>query len=117
MANELTSSVSLTYAKSGAVAAVTASKSTDITTGRVIDITQVITTTETQINLVSITSLEEVVIQNLDATNFVLVGHDFWNYTVKVKPGRVALFGSSTNNLWIKANTASCLVRIVAVNS
>ncbi len=117
MANELTSSVSLTYSKGGAVAAVTASKQTDITTGRAMDATFVIGTSEEQIPLGDITSPEEVVVINLDATNFVLVGHDFWNYTVKVMPGRIALFKPSTNNLWMKANAGTPLVRVVVVNS
>jgi hypothetical protein len=117
MANELTSSVSLTYSKGGAVAAVTASKQTDITTGRTLDVTQVIGTSEESVSLVDISSVEEVVIQNLDATNFVEVGAVTTQYSIKVKPGRLALFQPSANALFLKANTAACLVRIVAVNS
>ena len=117
MANELTSSVSLTYSKGGAVAAVTASKQSDITTGRTLDLTQVIGTAEEQVALVDITSVEEVVVQNLDATNFVEVGSATGVYSIKVKAGRIALFQPAANALFIKANTAACLVRIVAVNS
>jgi hypothetical protein len=117
MANELTSSVSLTYSKSGVVAAVTASKQSDITTGRAIDITQVVGTTEESVALVDVASIEEVVIQNLDATNFVEVGSATGVYSIKIKAGRIALFQPAANALFLKANTAACLVRIVAVNS
>lgn len=117
MANELTSSVSLTYSKGGAVAAVTASKQSDITTGRAMDITQLIGTTEEQVTLVDISSVEEVVIVNLDATNYIEVGSATGVYSIKVKAGRLTLFQPAANALYLKANTAACLVRVVAVNS
>ena len=117
MANELTSSVSLTYSKGGAVAAVTASKQSDITTGRAIDITQVVGTTEESVNLVDVASVEEVVINNLDATNYVDVGCATGVYSIRVPAGRIALFKPTANALFLRANTAACLVRVVAVNS
>lgn len=117
MPNELTSSVSLTYSRGGAVAAVTASKQTDITTGRAIDITQVVGTTEESVNLVDVASVEEVVIQNLDATNYVDVGCVTNVYSIRVPAGRIALFKPTANALFLRANTAACLVRVVAVNS
>ena len=117
MASELTKSTTLRYSKGGAVASVDDSVTVDITTGRKTEVTQVVGTTEESLALVDVSSVEELFIKNLDATNYVEIGTVSGAYPIKLKPGRSCSFPPNQNALYLKANTSACLVHIVALNS
>jgi len=117
MANELTTSISLNYAKGNVSARVEAVKQVDVATERALDVTQVIGTSEEQAALVDVASVKRFYVRNLDDTNFVEVGVATGVYPIKLAPGEDALFQPNVNALFLKADTAACLVRIVAVNA
>jgi hypothetical protein len=117
MANELTSAVRLSYSKGGAVASYEGEKKTDIATGRSIDIVQVVGTSQESVGLVDIASIEEVVMVNLDPTNYVDAGCVTGQLGIRIPPGRITIFKPTANALFLQANTAACAVRIIAVNS
>jgi hypothetical protein len=117
MANELTTGISLTYAKGGVVENLSLSKQSDITTGRASKASQVIGTTEEQFALVDVANARYVVVQNLDTTNFVQVGTATGAYSVKLLAGDIALFPPNANALYLKADTAACLVSVLVVGA
>lgn len=126
MANELQVTASLVYSKPvatlGTVSlAVTesgnVSRQIDITSGRKASAAQSIGTAEEQFSVVDVSSVRYFLIQNLDATNFVQVGTATGAYSIKLLPGDVALFPPNASALFLKADTAACLVSIQAVGA
>tara|TARA_R110000765_G_scaffold47794_4_gene98012 strand:+ start:2519 stop:2899 length:381 start_codon:yes stop_codon:yes gene_type:complete len=126
MANELTVSVSLTYNKPVAVIGATnlavdltraTTRQLDITTGRKVELSQVIGTTEETLALVDVANPRYIYIQNLDETNSVQVGTAAGAYSIKLLPGDITLFPPNAAALYLKADTADCLVSIAAVNA
>jgi len=125
MANELTVTAGLVYNKPvsllGAVnlAVATGSSITrqiDIATGREAGASQEIGTAEEQFALVDVSSARYFLIQNLDPTNFVQVGTAPGEYSIKLMPGDPCVFPPNANALYLKADTAACLVSVTVVN-
>lgn len=117
MANELTVGISLTYSKTGVSETLSLSRQADINTGAVAKATQTIGTVEEQFALVDVADARYIVVQNLDATNFVQVGTAAGAYSIKLKPNDFALFPPNANALYLKADTAACKVQILAVEA
>jgi hypothetical protein len=117
MANELTVSASLSYSKDAVVESISLSKQADITSGLRAKASQTVGTSEEQFSLVDVASPRYVIIQNLDDTNFVQVGTATGEYAIKLLPGDIALFPPNATALYLKADTAACLVDITAVNA
>lgn len=116
MANELTVSISFSYAKDGIVESSARSIQDDVVTPRVAKASQIVGTAEEQFALVDVASVRYFEIKNLDATNYVQVGTATGAYSIKLQPGDIAGFPPNANALYLKANTAACLVSITAYN-
>lgn len=118
MADELKVSTGLVYTPPGISENITRSTLIDISAGRVAKATQLVGTSEESFNLVDVASARYFEIQNLDATNFVSVDcNSGAPYCIKLFPGDIATFPPGTNALYMKADTAACLVAVTAVNA
>lgn len=117
MANELTVSASLNYTKLGTPTSVSVTKQMDINAGARINTSQKIGTSEESVAMVDVVSVRYIFVQNLDITNYVEVGAVTGSYPIKLFPGDFALFPPNSNTLFLKANTAVCMVDILAVNA
>jgi hypothetical protein len=117
MANELTTTIGLVYTKTPAPKQLTLTKTSDIATGRATEASQVIGTSEEQFALVDVSTVRYIAVQNTDATNFVQVGTATGAYSIKLLPGDIALFPPNANALFLKSDTAACVVNILAVSA
>ena len=122
MANEIAVSASLSASKGGADVSTSQSISLTMTGEDMVDITQIIGTTQEILNLIDITAPAAYIqVKNLDATNFLLLAADV-NFTANVStfakllPGGIALF-SPSGNVYAKADTASVRIALTAVEA
>jgi len=107
MANELTISAAIAYAKSGAtVNRSVPSASHTISGTAVAQGVASIATSDTTITNVAAPGY--VFVKNLDATNYVQVGPDATNWFIKLKATQWAIFPINGTALHAKANTAAC---------
>lgn len=109
MANELSHSIAISYAKGTPSDLVSRSESTTTTisgtawqAGR-----QTIGTTEEQIDKGDVATIGYVYIRNMDATNYVEIGVVTAQYSIKLPAGKDCWFYSNGNTLYAKANTAA----------
>lgn len=121
MANELTLTGSLSFAK-GRVAAVSMSKvgaQFNVTGANYARLTTSVGTSAF-VALVKggIGTIGYLYIQNLDATNYVEIAEaTSGTGTVKLKPGEFALFRCATSTPSVKANTAACICEYLMVEA
>lgn len=118
MANEITQSIQISAAKSGASVSIQSRERFDMTGADMSQLTQNIGTTAETLNLGDITGApRQLVVKNLDATNFVEVGGDsgLTVFKIKLRPLDCAVFEPNSGTVYAKADTASCLVQIVAI--
>ena len=90
----------------------------DQTTQLMYDSTQVITTAEATIALTGLTNPHLIILHNLDVTNYVEAGFVTTVYGMRLRPASFpSCFAINTGitSIFLKANTASCKVRIVAI--
>lgn len=119
MANEITSSISLSASKSGATVGFATSKSTTMAGAVVFQTVQTIGTTTEAINFPADFSgiPSWLLIYNMDATNFVLIGLDNANPMTqtfaKLRAGEFMLLPASTATLYADADTASVNIMVV----
>ena len=88
------------------------------TTQLLFDSTQSIATTETTIALTGLTTPHIIILHNLDGTNYVEAGFVTTVYGLRLRPASIpSCFQINTGitSLFLKANTAACRVRIVAI--
>lgn len=117
MANEIYESISFTARKNGAEISIASSNQVTMTGDDLVSITQVIGTTAELISFGDITGAPgEVVIKNLDATNYIEIGGDsgLTVFKTNLLPGRFTVFQPSSATLYAKANTADVRVQIIA---
>jgi len=117
MANEIYTSINYTCRKGGADISITTSKSVNMTGDDMLNATQEIGTTAELISFGEISGAPgEVVIKNLDATNFIELGgdSDLTVFKTKLLPGRATVFQPSSATLYAKANTAAVRIQILA---
>lgn len=120
MANEIYTTVTLTARKNGATVTATASGSQTMTGDDLQQATQVIGTTAELVNFAEIAGAPaQVLIQNLDPTNFIELGGDsgLTVFKIKVLAGRATLISPSSGTLYAKANTAAVRILIVAAEA
>jgi hypothetical protein len=118
MANEIYTSLQLTASKGGARITNTIAKRSDMTGDDMIQTTQVIGTTAELVTFGEISGApQEILITNLDATNFVELGGDsgLTVFKLKLLAGKSTLIQPSSATLYAKADTASVRVQILAV--
>lgn len=77
-----------------------------------------VTTSEVSVSLSALTTNGEVMINNLDATNYIEVGTTTGDYPIFIKAGRTAgpFQLNAGKTLYLKANTATCKAEIYAWN-
>lgn len=117
MANEVYASLNYTARKNGAEIAISSSHQVDMTGDDLISTTQVIGTSAETVGFGDITGAPgEVIIKNLDSTNFVELGGDsgLTVFKTKLLPGRFTVFQPSSATLYAKADTADVRIQILA---
>lgn len=120
MANELYFAVELTARKGGAVVSHSASGNTTMTGDDMLQGTQLVGTSAELVDFAEITGAPSMVlIQNLDATNFVEIGGDsgLTVFKLKILAGKSILISPSSATMYAKADTASVRLQILAVEA
>lgn len=90
----------------------------DQTTQGIFDSVRSIATSETSVALTGITTPGIAIIWNLDATNFCEFGTTTADYPIKLRPKgipNIIDLNASKTTLYLKADTAATLVRIVVL--
>jgi hypothetical protein len=117
MASEIYESISFTARKNGAEISISSSNNVTMTGDDLVNVTQVIGTAAELVGFGDITGAPgEVVIKNLDATNYIELGGDsgLTVFKTKLLPGRFTVFQPSSATLYAKANTADVRIQIIA---
>jgi hypothetical protein len=120
MANEIYCTAQLTATKGGAKITSSIGKRQDMTGDDMVQNTQLIGTTSELVVFGEITGApKQVLITNLDTTNYVELGGDtgITVFSLKLLAGTSALFAPTSATLYAKANTASCRIQILAVEA
>ncbi len=112
MANEIAIVVSMSFSKGGAIAQRAESISVDVTGDTFSHEVQLVTF-GSEVELAQGTLLGTpgyLFLKNLDATNFVKIGATTGVYTIKIKPGEVALYRHESATIYARADTGDCNV-------
>jgi hypothetical protein len=119
MANEVNWSVSLSANKNGAGISGSGSNSITMSGDTMIENVQTVGTSAELIVLEDVDSPSQILLKNLDATNYVEIALDsgMTNKFAKLLPGEALLIRPSSATLYARANTAACNVLVVAPNS
>ena len=117
MANEITTNINVSVTVNGQTATGTVSGSSDASNNAFIGNEQLIGTTAETIFLGDIGSAPIFLfIRNMDGTNFVTVDsvNTLTNFPQKILPNKGIYLYPQTGTIYIKADTASCRVWVVA---
>ncbi len=120
MANEITAQTNLNAAKNGARVQGAASMRISMTGDDLAQATQLIGTTSETLNLGEIVGAPAVLmIQNLDAANFVEIGGDsgLTVFKVKIPAQGYAVFQPTSGTIYAKADTAAVRIQIIAAEA
>lgn len=120
MANEVYASVRVTANKSGAKSEISTTFRANMTGDDMLQATQVIGTTSELVSFGDITGApQQVVIKNLDSTNFVELGGDsgLTVFKLKLLAGQTTLIQPSSATLYAKADTADVRIQVIAVEA
>lgn len=120
MANELTISLVLNFAKGNVSIRKQLSDTITVAGTRGTDSSQTIATSSTAITLGSVTGVPGmIIIQNLDATNYVDLSMDSGfaadNVFAKLLAGQFCIFPAKLAAMYAKANTAACDIMVTAI--
>lgn len=116
MANEIKVRVTLDVNKGGAAMVQNLALTLTMAGDEMISNVQTVGTTVEAVVVGDVTTIGYVLMKNLDATNFVLVGVDAagTENTIKMLAGDVCLFPASAAALYAKADTAACKLLVMA---
>jgi len=120
MANELYYALELTARKGGAVVSQSTSGNTTMAGDDMLQGTQVIGTSSEVVDFAEISGAPSMVlIQNLDATNFVEIGGDsgLTVFKLKILAGKAILISPSSATMYAKADTASVRIQVIAAEA
>lgn len=120
MANETFLSLQARFSKNGLRLEASKTFNKDVTGADAIHKTQNIGTTAETVDFGDITGAPKtVMIANLDATNFVEIGGDsgLTVFKLAIDPGEFIVLNLASATLYAKADTASCLIEILAVEA
>lgn len=118
MANEITQNIQISASKGGADVSIASRERFNMTGNDMSQLTQNIGTTAETLNLGDISAApRQLVVKNLDQTNFVEIGGDsgLTVFKIKLRPNDCCAFEPSSGTIYAKADTASCLVQIIAI--
>lgn len=104
---------SLRYSKSGDNLTGTFSKATDPASDARIDLNISVGTSDETVALGDIGTIGEIIILNLNATNFITCGPDGSSYPIKIKPGSYASVCWNAAAIHLKADTGACRCRVL----
>jgi len=107
MANEVTISGTLRYAKSKAAASLSTAYSATQAGDKYQAGVQTVGTSEEVLDKNDVGTIGYLGVRNTDATNFVQLGAIAANYSVKLLPGEGAIMPWKASNVYVKANVAS----------
>jgi hypothetical protein len=113
MANELSLVASASQTKNGATYAASYTKTVDVSGNTPVANVQSIGTSDETLALGEISSLGWMIAKNLDATNFIQIGHTSGTYSIKLKAGEFCSFriGSGMTAIHAIADTGACLLQ------
>ncbi len=113
MANELSVTASASETKNGATFSATYTKTITITGDTPVSVVQSIGTSDETLALGEIATLGWLIAKNLDATNYLQLGHTSGTYSIKLKAGEFCSFrvGSGMTAIHALANTGACLLQ------
>lgn len=120
MAREIYTSTQLTARKNGATVTATVTGNQDMAGDDLHQATQLIGTSAELVGFGEITGAPaQVLIQNLDATNFVEIGGDsgLTVFKLKILAGRSVLISPSSATMYAKADTAAARILIIAAEA
>ncbi len=108
MANEITLQASINLVNGSISGVMTLSQQIDQNDDKYVRGTQNIGTSEETLGEGDIANPGYLIIQNLDATNYVEVGALTTEYSVKLQAGEIAMFRVNGTSVFCKADTAAC---------
>jgi hypothetical protein len=113
MANELSLSGSASQTKNGATYSQSYTKTVTITGDTPVAAVQSIGTSDETLGLGEIATLGYMIAKNLDATNYIEIGHTSGTYSIKLKALEFCIFrvGAGMTAIHAKANTGACLLQ------
>lgn len=120
MANEIYTALQLTATKNSATVTANVAIRQDMAGDDLVQSTQLIGTSAELIDLGEITGAPaQLLIQNLDTTNFIEVGGDsgLTVFKIKILAGKANLISPSSGTLYAKANTAAARILVVAAEA
>lgn len=120
MANEVYTSLTTRAKKNGATVEFTGNYNLDMSGDELLNATQVIGTTSETLDFGDITGAPgQVVVKNLDSTNFVEIGGDsgLTVFKLTLRAGEFALFSPGAATVYAKADTADVRVQILATEA
>lgn len=118
MSNELTVNIALSFIKTNCQT-VTQNTSKQVTVSGTYSTssTQLIGTADETVTLsADLVTLGYVMFQNLDATNFILIGNDGSNYPIKLLAGEIAVTRFN-GTIHAKADSSSCKLAFSAIEA
>jgi hypothetical protein len=108
MANELSLTLKMTYAKNGVALNRSLAKTPTVTGTAIAHDIQSIGTSEETLNVGEVALAGYAIFFNTDATNYVEIGKAAATYSIKLKPGEFAVLRlDSWSAVYAKANTAA----------
>lgn len=120
MANEITQTVQLTATKNSATVSLSTTKRITMSGDDMVQSTQVIGTTAETLSLGDISGApSQLLIKNLDATNFVEIGGDsgLTVFKIKILSGETVLIRPTSATIYAKADTADVRVQLIATEA
>lgn len=120
MSTQVSTSVTITATSNGVTAKFSAQKSTTATGNIVYSGVQSIATSATALTFGNVSGTPlKVAVQNLDPTNYVEVdsANTFDKFPQKLLAGDPIVLSPQTGTIYAKANTAACLVQVVAMSA
>ena len=117
MANEVSVSMTLGYSKNKAAARLSTVYTVTQVGDKYMAGVQIIGTTEESFAKGDIGTIGFVAVRNMDATNFVQLGAATGAYSVKLLPGQGAVVPWGASNTFVKADTASCEVEYLLIET
>jgi len=120
MANEGYFAIQLQATKSGAKVSASTSGRFDMAGTDMLQATQTIGTTAELVSFGDITGApQQVMIQNLDATNFIEIGGDsgLTVFKIKLAAGKSTIFTPTSGTIYAKADTAAVNIMTVAIEA
>ena len=117
MASELSLVASASQTKNGATYSASYTKTVDVSGNTPVAAVQSIGTADETLSLGEISSIGWFIAKNLDATNFIEIGHTSGTYSIKLKAGEPCSFrvGSGMTAIHAKADTAACLLQYLVL--